>query len=79
LLALSAFNGVEAFTSNDHPFTGENAEKNIIMHADGTATARASGIADTVQKYEDIVSKRRYKTYKNSYDHMMEYVFGPSE
>ena len=79
LFALCAVSSVEAYRSSDHhPFMGENAEKSVIMHPEGGSTHRAIGVADTMDKYQDLISTRKYRTYKSGYRAAYEVMFGKS-
>ena len=60
-----------------HPFTGENQDAQIIDLGYRT-THRAEPIADTIHKYDRIVSKRKYPTYKSNWDQAVSMVFGAS-
>jgi hypothetical protein len=79
LLVLGAINGAEARLRDSHPFTGENSDKNVIFHEDGGMTARATPVADYWDKYDELVTKRKYKTYKSGYTQAYNHLFGPTQ
>ena len=80
ICALSAISGAEAYhrSRDEHPFTGEHADKNVILHGDGSFTGRAEAHRGHINKYDDLISKREYKHPVSGYTLAYNTMFGPT-
>jgi hypothetical protein len=78
LIALTAFGVAEARNRDAHPFTGENAGKNVITHESGAVTSRATPVSVSHDKYDELVIKSEYKTYTSGYTQAYNHLFGPT-
>ena len=78
LIALTAFGVAEARLRDAHPFTGENAGKNVITHENGGVTSRATPVTVSHDKYDELVVKSEYKTYTSAWTQAYNHLFGPT-
>jgi len=78
LAATAMTSGVDAYrmnSINNTPFTGEHADAQSI-EGESRSTHRLTPVADTINKYDSIISKFDREPYKPPQTRLYEKIFG---